>query len=91
MVKFVFREVSGYVGSVLTISDQNRVLWGVFLDKKFLRDFTTDQICWFGKNWGKIWSPIFTPKVVKFGFALYLGGFVRVYMGFRLLWDKTGL
>ena len=30
-------------------------------------------------------------KVVKFGFAPYLGGFVRVLMGFRLLWDTTGL
>ena len=30
-------------------------------------------------------------KVVKFGFAPYLGGFVRVYMDFRLLWDTTAL
>ena len=40
VVKNVFGEVSGYLGSVLTISDQNRVLRG---------DFTADQICWFGK------------------------------------------
>ena len=41
-VKVIFREVSGYLGSVLTISDQNGVFWGV-LEKKFLRDFNTDQ------------------------------------------------
>ena len=30
-------------------------------------------------------------KMVKLCFAPYLGGFVRVYMGFRLLWDTAGL
>ena len=30
-------------------------------------------------------------KVVKFGSAPYLGGIVRVYMGFRLLWNTTGI
>ena len=36
VVKIVFREVSGYLGSVLTISDQNRVrlMGSFFLGKK---------------------------------------------------------
>ena len=86
-VKFVFKEVSGYLGSVLIISDQNRVLRGFFFGKKVPPRFyhRSDGLEKFGLQF------LPSSKVVKFGFAPYLGGFVRVYMRYRLLWDTTGL
>ena len=60
VVKNAFCGVSGYLGSVLTISDQNRVLWGVFFEKKVPP---------------RILPPIQilpNSKVIEFGFVPYL-------------------
>ena len=72
VVKFIFREVSGFLGLVLTM---NGVLWGVFIGKKSSIEISSP-----------IKSASFeilpNSNEVKFGFAPYLGGILRVYMGF---------
>ena len=78
------------MGSVPTFSDQICVLWGVFFRKKKKNPprfyHRSNLLVW--KNLGrKFYRKQILPnsKVVKFGFAPYLGGFVRVCMSFRLL------
>ena len=82
VVKIVLREVSGYLGSVSTISDRIASYEDFYFFKsssEFSPPIKSTVLLKIGPQ------IISKSKVVKFGFAPYLGGFVRVYMGVGLL------